>query len=230
MWLPNDGNSATTIGTPAPATFGSATARYSDATSTDLFRRMKRVGYVSSASTNSLSGLRLASEQIAIGNGSLGGFRTVIRFGCSDSATVAGARQWCGVTDFQSVTNVEPSAMTSNIGVGHGASDTNLKIFAAGSTPITPIDLGPNFPANTLSVDVYELTLYSPRLSNGVVNWRVLRMNTGHVAEGQLSDSTGVTMPPPTKGLSPLRCWRTNNTTALSVGIDVMHHYLETDY
>ena len=81
-----------------------------------------------------------------------------------------------------------------------------------------------NFPANTLSADVYELTMFSPP-SSGNVYWSVTRLNTGHKAEGTY-----------TAGLpssSTLLChnnWRTNNATALAVGIDLCGLYMETDY
>jgi hypothetical protein len=230
MLLPNDGNTFTTIGYPALQTTGSSVFRYSDATFATFYRRVKKLGYASAATVGSFATLRLTSEQIALGNGTLGGFFIVTRFGCADAATVAGARQFCGVHDSSPVNNVEPSTLQRAIGVGHGAADTNLKLFYGGTSAQTPIDLGADFPANTLSVDVYELVLFSPRTENAKVFWKVTRLNTGHTAEGQISGAGGIILPATNLPLSPLRCWRTNNATALAVGLDVMHHYMETDY
>lgn len=227
------GNAATLpgiLGYTTPTTVGTATAR--NVSLTNLFNRMRRLGYVSAATAGSLASLRVAVAQISIGDGSgFGGFMKVIRFGCSDPATVANARQFVGIAASTSApTNVEPSSLTNVIGVGHGAADTNLKLYYGGSTAQAPIDLGANFPANTLSVDVYELILFSPPNENGVVKWRVTRLNTGHVAEGTLPTSNGVNLPATTTLLTYLWAYRTNNTTALAVALDIMSDYIETDY
>lgn len=230
LWLPMDGNTANTIGQVVPTATGTATNRFVSVPTETLFARSRRVGYVSSASAGSLAALRIPNESIAVGGGSLGGFFNILRFGCSDAAAVSGARQFCGVRAFATPSNVEPSAITNGFGVGHGASDTNLKIFYGGTSAQTPIDLGANFPANTLSTDVYELVLFSPKNVNSTIYWRVTRLNTGHIAEGQVTDGTGVILPAKTMALTAMHCWRTNNATALAVGLDMFHHYLETDH
>lgn len=218
------------LGYLAPTAVGTLTAR--NVSLTNLFNRMRRIGLVSAATAGSLASIRVAAAQISIGNGDgFGGFHKVIRFGCSDAATVAGARQFLGIAASTSApTNVEPSSLTNVIGVGHGQSDTNLKLYYGGSAAQAPIDLGANFPANTLSVDVYELSLFSPPNQNGVVYWRVIRLNTGHVAEGTLPTSNGVNLPATTTLLTYLWGYRTNNATALAVALDIVSDYIETDY
>lgn len=209
---------------------GTATAR--NVSNTNLFSRLRRLGIVSVATAAGLASFRQAGAQIYIGNGGgYQGFFKAIRFGCSDAATVAGARQFVGIASSVSApTNVEPSTLTNVIGIGHGAADTNLKLFYGGSSAQTPIDLGANFPANTLSVDAYELVLFSPPNQNGVVKYRVTRLNTGHTASGTLPTANGVVLPATTTALS--YCWgyRTNNATALAVGLDIISDYIETDY
>lgn len=224
-------HSATTftlIGGLAATFTGTATAR-SFAT-TNLFTRAPRVQALSAATAGSLAGVRYGVATITTGDGAgLGGFFVSCRFGCSDTATVAGARQFVGVSNsIAAPTNVEPSTLTNVIGVGHGASDTNLKIFYGGSAAQTPIDLGANFPANTLSTDLYDLTLYAPSDTTGTVHYRVERVNTGHVATGTLSGAATV-LPAATTALTILQAWRTNNATALAVGLDFSHVYCETD-
>ena len=50
------------------------------------------------------------------------------------------------------------------------------------------------------------------------------------VAEGTLGPGTlGTTLPLNTTLLAP-RAWRSNNTAALAVGLDVVNVYTETDY
>jgi hypothetical protein len=209
---------------------GTATAR--NVANTNLFSRMRRLGIVSAATGGSLASFRQAAAQVYIGDGGgYQGFFKVCRFGISDAATVSGARMFVGISSSVAApTNVEPSTLTNCIGIGHRAADTNLHLFYGGSSAQTPINLGANFPTNTLSVDMYELILFSPPNQNGVVKYRVLRLNTGHVAEGTLPTSNGVVLPATTTVLSYMWGYRTNNATALAVGIDLVSDYIETDY
>ena len=231
-WCP-PGNAATlpgVLGYTAPTTVGTVTAR--TVTTTSLFSRMRRLGVVSVATVGGLASIRVAVAQVTIGNGDgYGGFHKVLRFGVSDAATVAGARMFIGMSSSVAApTNVEPSALLNCIGIGNGASDANLKLFYGGSVAQTPINLGANFPANTLSTDVYELVLFSPPNQNGVVHYRVTRLNTGDVAEGTLPTANGIVLPSTATLLTYQWGYRTNNATALAVGLDIMSDYIETDY
>lgn len=217
------------LGSIAPINFGSLTTR--NQANTNMFTRTRRLGFVSAATAGSVSGTRMDNAQLYLGDGTFGGFYKSMRFGCSDAATVSGARQFCGMSaSIAAGTNVEPSTLTNCIGVGNGASDTNLFLYYGGSAAQTPIDLGANFPANTLSADLYELTLYSPSNETSKVYWRVERLNTGHVASGDISGSGGVILPSASTRLSLLWCFRSNNATALAVGLDIISDYVETDY
>lgn len=123
---------------------------------------------------------------------------------------------------------MEPSTLTNSIGVGHGAADTNLKMYYGGSAAQAPIDLGVNFPIATANTDPYELALFAPP-NTADVYYEVTRLSTGDVAAGLLASSGGVALPPTTTLLDYMRAWRTNNTTALEVGLDLMSDYIETD-
>ena len=230
-WRPQ-GNATTVpgvLGYTAPTVVGTATAR--NVATTNFFTRLRRLGYVSAATAGALTESRVAVAQVTIGNGAgVGGFTKIVRFGCSDAATVAGARMFVGMSSSTAAaTNVEPSTLTNSIGVGHGAADTNLKLYYGGSAAQTAIDLGASFPANTLSVDAYELALFaSPNLTT--VGYMVTRLNTGAVASGTLSAATaGLQLPLATTLLSYHKAWRTNNATALAVGLDIISDYVETD-
>lgn len=231
IWLP-PGNATTVPGVMGYTTLtvvGTATARA--IATTNLFTRMRRLGIVSAAGAGSLSSFRVPAAQITTGTGSLGGFFKVIRFGISDAAAVAGARMFVGISATTGApTNVEPSTLLNCIGIGHGAADTNLKLFYGGSVAQTPIDLGADFPINTRNTDAYDLTLFSPPSGSGEIHYEVTRLNTGHVATGVIQPNGGVALPASTTLLT--YCWgyRTNNATALAVGIDVMSDYIETDY
>lgn len=234
LWMP-PGNATTVpgvLGMAALSATGTVTARNVAATS--FFTRRQRLGTVSAGTAGSLAGYRSATAQWTLGVSGTpnhGGFEVIIRFGCSDASTVSGARQFVGLSSSVSApTNVEPSTLTNVIGVGHGASDTNLKIFYGGSAAQTPINLGANFPANTLSVDAYELTLYSPPGVNDNLYYRVKRLNTGDVADGTLTAGTPGTQLPSNTTFLGLQNWRTNNATALAVGLDFLSiAYLTND-
>ncbi|MGH7234513.1 MAG: hypothetical protein ACREF7_03670 [Candidatus Saccharimonadales bacterium] len=230
-WNP-PGNAVTlpeVFGYTAPTRVGTTTAAV--VATTNLFTRMRRLSLISSATAGSLSSFRVAAAQVALGDGNgNGGFYKIIRFGCSDPATVSGARQFCGVSSTTNApTNVEPSTLLNCVGVGHGAADTSLSVFYGGSVAQTPIALGANFPANTLSSDAYELALFAPS-NEQCVYYEVTRINTGDVATGVIFlDGAGIVLPPFTTQLTYSWNYRTNNATALSVGLDVMSDYIETD-
>ena len=234
IWSP-PGNATTVpgvLGFTAPTALGTATAR--NVATTNLFTRVKRLGYVSASNANSIAGHynTATGTQFTIGTGSgLGGFFYVVRFGTSDAATVANAQMFVGMTGTVSAaTNIDPGTLLNSIGIGHAAGDANLKLFYGGSAAQTRIDLGNNFPKNTSSTDMYELILFSSPGSNTSVGYKVTRLNTGHVAEGTLTATTPGTQLPASTTLLGHRAWRSNGTTALSVGIDVASVYISSDY
>lgn len=231
-WCP-PGNATTVpgvLGYTAPTVVGTATAR--TVSKSTLFTRMRRLGYVSAATPAALASVRVAAAQVHIGDGTgYGGFFKVIRFGISDAVLVSSARMFVGMAVSTSApTNVEPSTLTNVIGVGHGASDTNLFIYCGGSAAQTPIDLGANFPTNTTQTDVYELALFSPPGLDGYVYYQVTRLNTGDVASGTLGPSNGTNLPSTASLMTYMWAYRTNNLTGAAVGLDIMGDYIETDY
>lgn len=229
-WCP-PGNATTlpgVFGYTAPTFVGTPTTR--SVSTTNQFTRTRRLGYVSAATAGSLTSGRVAVAQITTGTGTLGGFHKIMRFGISDAAVVATARMFVGIsTNVAAPTNVEPSTLTNCIGVGHGAADTNLKLFYGGSVAQTPIDLGVNFPSNTTNTDMYELALFSAPAGAGEIMYEVTRVNTGRVATGTISPAGGVALPGSTTLMTYLWWYRTNNATAAAVGFDTFSDYIETD-
>lgn len=224
LWMP-PGNATTVpgvFGMSALTATGTATTR--NVATTNLLTRMTRLGYVSSATAGSLSGAREPNAKYTTGAGSgLGGFFARYRFGISDAAAVSGARMFVGLAASTAApTNVEINTLVNAIGVGALSSSSNLQIYGAGASVGTPVDLGANFPANRLSADAYELVLFSP--SAGNVYWQVTRLNTGDTASGQFASA------PLGSVLLCHQLWRSNNATALAVGLDICGIYIETDY
>lgn len=206
------------------ATFtGTATPRTLAVTNFATFQR--RVGSVSAATAGALCGFRSSAVIAARGNApGIGGFKISCQFQCAD--TVATARQYVGLSaSISAPTNVEPSTLINSIGVGHGAADTNLKLYASGTTAQPPVDLGANFPPNT-TTDPYRLTL-SCAPNATAITWQVDRLNTAFSATGTIN--AAAQLPAAAQNLA-WQMWRTNNTTATAVALDLSRLELVTPY
>jgi hypothetical protein len=209
----------------AATTNGTATAR--NVATTNLFTSMRRIAYVSAATANNSALWRGSGLQWWRGNAAgLGGFLLVVRFGNSDASFVSNSRTFVGMHGLASnIGNVDPSTLANIIGVGNDSADTTLQIMHNdGAGNATKINLGANFPANTVNVDMYELALFCAP-NGSTVGYRVERLNTGDVAEGTLSTD----LPASTQLLTP-HVFRHNGGTAAAVGIDIVSIYIETDY
>ncbi len=227
-WLPQ-GNSTTVpavFGYTAPTGIGTATAV--NVTTTNVFTRMRRLSYVTTTAATAYAGQRVAANQICM----FGGFYKIVRFGISDPVVASPSLMFVGVSAANAAPSGggDPSTLVNSIGVGHGGSDTNLKLYYGGSTAQTPIDLGANFPINTTNTDVYELALFAPAGNSNDIYYEVTRINTGDVATGLIAgDGNGIVVPAPMTLLNYCYHWRCNLATALVVSIDIMSDYIETD-
>lgn len=202
---------------------GTGTARSYD--TNRYFTATPRVGFVSAATAGSLTSVYFNSTNArfcSVGSGGIGGFLYLARFGTSDAATVAGARMFVGLSSINTApTNVDPGAQINQIGVAQLSTSSNLHIVYGGSAAQTPIDLGAAWPANRLSQDMYELLLFSSKSNNTEVVYRLTNLDTESIIQGTLTNTTpGTTLPASSTPLS-FRNWRTNNATALAVGLDL---------
>lgn len=228
LWSPSgNGTGISLFGTTSAPSTTTATQR--NVSSGNLLNSLRRVGSVSATAAGSSCGsLQIPMQWMRgsiIGGVSVGGFLAVYRWACSDAATVASARSFIGFTGVTTkIGNVDPSSLTNIIGVGTDSTDSNLQIMHNDTVgAATKIDLGVNFPDHTLSVDVYELALFSAPGSTSV-GWQVTRLNTGHIAAGSITTD----LPIDTKLLAP-QFWRNNGPTALAVEQDIIGLYIETD-
>lgn len=235
----NPPGSATTVpgvdGIAAPTAVGTATTRA--VLTTNLFTRMKRFGYVSAATAAAFCGHYTSVAQFTTGNGSgLGGFFYACRFGFSDAAVVAGLRSFVGMSSTVAApSNVEPSALLNSIGIAQLSTDaTQLYMIYGGSAAQSAIPLGTNFPpmqgVGAVNGVAYDLSIFCPPNSNGVVNVRLERIGTAFVYENTITPATPGVQTPLNTTLLAHRAWRTNNATLLAVGIDICGFYIETDY
>jgi hypothetical protein len=231
LWLP-PGNSTTVpgvLGLVAPTVVGTATSR--TVAVTNMATRMRRLGFVSAATAGSLAEARVAAAQFSAGSGSNdgSGFFLTMRWVPSDAATVSGERNFVGMMNSTAAaTNVEPSTLTSTIGVAQLSTDaTQLYLVYGGSAAQTPIALGTNFPGATLSTTAFELSLYAPNSIANTFYYQVTNITSGLNTSGTLT-GTATQIPQSSTLLAP-RVWTTNNATALAVGIDLCSIYIETD-
>ena len=231
-WCP-PGNATTVPGVLGFTAYSVVTAAVArNIATTNFFTRVRRLGFPSAAGAGSQAGARVAVAQITVGDGSgLGGFFKIIRWGISDASFTSACRTFIGISSSTGApSNVEPSTLTNVIGMGHGASDTTMRIYYGGSVAQTPIDLGADFPADTSTVDAYELALFSSPTDNTQVAYEVTRLNTGHIAAGVLTNTTpGTTLPASSTLLTYSQNWRSNNANAVAVAFDIMSDYIETD-
>jgi hypothetical protein len=229
----NPPGNATTVpgvfGMQAPTAVGTATTR--NVATTNVLTRMKRLGYVTAATAGTLASHYNTVTQYTTGTGSgLGGFHFVCRFAVSDAAAVSGARHFCGISSATAApTNVEPSTLTNSIGVAQLSTDnTQWYLVYGGSAAQTAIALGTSIGSPTLNNTAWDLSLFSPPNQNAVVYYELTNIGTGVSVSGTLSGTPGTTTPASTTLLT-YRQFRTNNATALAVGIDICSVYWETD-
>ncbi len=213
-------------GYPAPTTVG-FTAISRTVVNTNLLTSTPRLGYVTAATAGSVGQYRETSQRFQLSNGTNGGFLLIFRFGISDPATVSDARFFLGVRTASTPVNMEPSAISNCIGIGHGASDTNLKIFFRGSSAQTPIDLGSNYPI-TPNTGIYEFSIFAPIGEADTVHYRVDRLGTAFTTQGVITGDSGAL---PLYGTF-VGAWgyRTNNASALAVGLDIATVDVRTDF
>lgn len=223
------------FGMAAPTAVGTATAR--TVATTNLFTRMIRIGYVSVATVGGLASHYHAAAQFALGDGAgLGGFFHSRRFAITDAAAVTGARAFFGLSSTVAApTNVEPSTLLNQIGIAQLSTDaTQLYLVYGGSAAQAAIPLGINFPpmqgVGAINGVAYDLSIFSAPNLNGVVTIRLERIGTAFVYENTITPATAGVQTPLNTTLLAYRCWRTNNATALAVGIDICNIYQETDY
>ena len=132
-------------------------------------------------------------------------------------------------------TDVAPSTLANRIGIGVDSGDTVLQLYASGSsaqtrsaiTIVSGPNAGGNFPANTVSTDVYEFTLYAPPNGSNI-QWRVERLNTGDVATGTIS--AAASLPANTQFLTAGLGRSTGTSgTGNAVALDIIGVYFESD-
>jgi hypothetical protein len=180
--------------------------------------RVRRLGYVSAATANSMAGIRHARQEWARSTVQhLGGWTFEARFAISDAADVADARLFVGMASMVPAFagNLVLATMRDSIGFASNASGVgqSLRIFSIGSsTQISSVDLGANFP-HTRGI-MYRVKLVCA--TDGTVQYEVTRIGTAHVATGTVSTNL-----PRSHALLTPALYRGNGSTALAVALDI---------
>ncbi len=167
---------------------------------------------------------------VSSGSGTQGdgsGLLMVYDFVPSDAATVAGARMFVGLALAAASTDVEPNTLTNSIGVAQlSTNSTQFYLIAAGSSAqaATAMGVGVGSPSG-LSTNLFRLYIYSP--SSQTATWYVELVNlvTG-VSSGVFTKTGAGTVVPQASTLLAPKAWRSNNATALAVGIDIAGLYV----
>ena len=225
---------ATTVpgvfGFTAPTAVGTPTAR--TVATTNLFNRMRRLGYNGAATAGQAAGQYTSVNQFTVGDGTgLGGFFYICRFGAADAVTQTIAFTGLSSLTATPVVTTSPATFVNCIGVGAATGDTNLSIYYAGSAAQTPIALGTGFPkSGTANTTMYEAVFYSPNNVNGTnVGYKITNLTTANVVTGTLTAATPGTQLPANTTLLSHRAYRSNNATAQACLIDIVSIYIETD-
>jgi hypothetical protein len=228
LWIP-PGNGTTTpgvLGLSALAVTGVSTGR--NVATTNYLTRQRRLGQASSATAGNLAGVRVSTAQLTVGDGSgNGGFFYGCIFGTSDAASVSGARAFIGLSSSTSApTNVEPNTLTNSVGIAQLSTDaTQWYLVYGGSAAQTEVALGTGLGAPTDTTTAYELVLYSSPEDNGIVSYEVTNLGTGVKVVGTINPTTPGTQLPSSTTFITTQIWRSNNATALAVGIDIAAIY-----
>lgn len=212
---------------------GTATARsLSNAT---FLGSLPRVGYVGSANTTgSIGGFRTNQQWWRSSIANAGGFFYSCTFAITNAAQQASGRAFVGLySSTAGSTNVEPTTLTNAIGICRSTTSNNFQIYGAnGTANSTLINLGSNFPANTVSTDIYRLTLFAPP-AGSTVGYRVERVNsidstTGqpYMTSGTITDTTKM---PANNVFLAAYGWSSTGTLSGTAGIDLINLYVETD-
>jgi len=226
LWVPQGNSSATpgVLGMPPFTINGSTTAR--NVATTNMLTATRRLGVFSSSAAGNSASCRIAALQYFRGNtAGVGGFYMATQFGFSDAATVSDSRSFIGMYGASGlIGNANPDILTNVVGVGSNNGETNLSwIYNDVTGTATKISLGENFPAQTLSEDLYKLEIWcTPTVS--AFYMLLTRQNTGHTASIEITSD----MPAATQLLT-YHSWRNNGATALAVGLDQGMFYIETD-
>lgn len=227
-WFSPMAGAATLTGINGFALTATGTATAKTPASTNIHTQSAGVDFlVTTAATTAVAGFRSSVAQFWRGNAAgLGGFTFVCRWAPATGASTSTSRAFAGlVASTSAPTDVEPSSLTSMVGMGYDAADTNLQIFTNdASGTATKTDLGASFPVSTTDRSkVYELALFAAP-NGSTIQYEVTDVGTGAKATGTLSTD----LPPSTTFLCPKGYCSAGGTSSV-IGFTLFTLYVETE-
>jgi hypothetical protein len=180
------GNGSTAITQLGSAVTASGTATARAVANTNIFTSRSRLAYASGATAGNQAGIRLNSAQLLPRDYQ----RIRFRFGWGLSQTALTSKR--GIFGFWATTSATPNtAFTSTtafpniVAFAFDINDTTLKVIhndASGAPTI--IDLGINFPVNTINTDWFSCELIA--YPNGTFYYQVYNSSNGAIAFGDI--------------------------------------------
>lgn len=201
-------------GFSTPVTVGTADNQSPSFTGNDFIKAVRQRRLSGATAGSSAVFLEGSFRQTSVGDG----FFFSMKFGNEDVAPVADARLFAGLTGLGTIGNVNPSTLLRMIGVGANSGDTNLQFMHNDSVgTAVKVDLGSNFPANSIATDLYCFQMYNvPGVHS--VWYRLINISTK--VETAWTEVT-TELPGTNFPLIP-HCWRNNGTTALAVRLSLV--------
>lgn len=179
-----------TSGLSTPVVTGTATAR--TVATTNVHTRAERIDIQGTAAAQTPIGLRFPGLVYTTGNSGVGGFWLAFSFGPSNPATTdTHDVSFHGMRATEAApTYYDPLNAGNVIGFGNSDGSTTLSFYYSGAgTGATKnkVDLGANFPCNTLSTDWYDCVVFAPSNPQAAgygVAWECKRRGTTYTASG----------------------------------------------
>lgn len=228
QWVGTAALANTQVGFPvAPTYLGTVTMRTPDATS--LYQSIRRLGLVSAATAGSNGYVRIAASHWLRGNvADMGGFHWISRFGVADPSPVANALMFVGFTGANGAiaNSTNPTTLANTIGVGQIPSSNNLQIITNRSQA-TGYTIDTGLLCNVGNTAIWDVAMFSAPNDDKV---QFTIQNLANSAQSYYTSvvANSTNLPLGNTTLIP-QMWRSNNTAASVVAIDVISLYIETD-
>jgi len=223
------GNSTTitAIGGVALSTTGTATTI--NVATTNRISRIRRVEYLTTASTTAAVGIRVPAQMWSVGASTPGdgGFKFSLEWVTGTGQSITTSRCFAGMAATNAGnSDISPSSLTDIIGMGWESTDTNVQLLYRGSGTINKIDLGSSFPI--VRVDrgaAYEIIIEAAAGTTQSVVVTITNIETGAVYNTTIT--TG--LPSVNTYLAP-RAWMGVGGTNSVIGMGFCDMQIESDY
>ena len=143
---------------------------------------------VTVATVGAIAGYRSNVGFCTVGNNAagVGGFLYESEWGPTTGVANTTKRGLTGLSaSVATPSDVNPSTLTNQIGMGCDAGDTNWQMIFTNATTFTKVDLGSGFPVSTTDrTDAYRLSMYSPAGASQRIDWEVINLTSGAVQSG----------------------------------------------